>query len=193
MTATIYFIRHGQTAWNAQKRYQGQTDIPLNDTGRQQARGNGRALRRLIGQHVNLDYIASPLSRARQTMQLVREELGLPGKGYATDARLIEVGYGDWEGRTYPQLLEEEPEHMARRAADNWNFIPPGGESYRQMSQRVDDWHRGVHRDSVVVAHGGIMRILQVLVSGKGRSRVLGLPVPQDRIMILRGGKVEWA
>jgi probable phosphoglycerate mutase len=193
MTVTIFFVRHGQTAWNAQKRYQGQTDIPLNDTGRQQARGNGRALRRLIGANANLDFIASPLSRARETMELVREELGLPREDYATDARLIEVSYGEWEGRTYPQLLEEEPGNMARRAADNWNFIPPGGESYRQMSQRIDGWRRGVRRDCVVVAHGGVMRLLQVLASGEGRSGVLGLPVPQDRIMILRAGKVEWA
>ena len=192
MTATIFFIRHGQTPWNAQKRYQGQTDIPLNAKGRQQARGNGRALRRRIGALVDPDFIASPLSRARETMELVRQELGLPRADYDTDARLIEVSYGDWEGRTYPQLLEEEPENMARRAADNWNFTPPAGESYRQMSRRVEDWYSDVRRDCVVVTHGGVMRLLQVLASGEGRSGVLGLPVPQDRIMILRAGKVEW-
>ena len=75
---TLYFIRHGETDWNAVQRYQGQTDIPLNDKGRAQAARNGRTLISRLGPAAaTLDYVASPLSRASETMAIVRREMGL--------------------------------------------------------------------------------------------------------------------
>ncbi len=69
---TIYFIRHGETDWNAQSRYQGQADVPMNETGRAQARRNGEALRALLPASAAAAYVASPLLRARETMEIVR-------------------------------------------------------------------------------------------------------------------------
>ena len=91
---TIYFLRHGQTDWNAELRLQGQKDIPLNETGRGQARQNGRMLADLIDDPARFRYIASPIGRTRETMNLVRLELGLPSHGYETDDRLKEISFG---------------------------------------------------------------------------------------------------
>src|SRR6185312_12901881 len=89
---TLYFIRHGETDWNRDQRYQGQRDIPLNATGRGQAARNGKVLAGALGERAaGLDYVASPLERARETMQIVRRELGLPPDAFRTDDRLKEV------------------------------------------------------------------------------------------------------
>ena len=74
---TIYFIRHGETDWNAQSRYQGQADVPMNETGRAQARRNGEALRRCYcRKSAHFSFVASPLLRARETMEIVRCGIG---------------------------------------------------------------------------------------------------------------------
>ena len=99
---TIYYIRHGETSWNAEGRLQGVQDIALNDRGRAQAAHAGRILADLLARDgrdkTTLPFVASPLIRARATMELVRTELGLPPGDYALDARLREIAYGSWEG-----------------------------------------------------------------------------------------------
>ena len=71
---SIYFVRHGQTDWNAEKRLQGQTDIPINARGRAQARRNGRLLAGYLADPAALDYVASPLGRTRETMEILRAD-----------------------------------------------------------------------------------------------------------------------
>ena len=106
---TIYYIRHGQTEWNALGRFQGSQDIPLNDLGREQAAHAGGILKELLAQHArgadSLGFVSSPLGRARSTMEFVRGQLGLPPQEYALDDRLREIGYGQWE---VSKLAEEE-------------------------------------------------------------------------------------
>lgn len=96
---TIYYIRHGETAWNAEGRLQGTQDIPLNALGRKQAAQAGDILAGLVARDGrdkrDLVYVASPLGRARSTMDFVREALGLPAGEYALDDRLREIGYGE--------------------------------------------------------------------------------------------------
>src|ERR1700676_1530845 len=99
---TIYYIRHGETQWNADGRLQGVQDVPLNDLGRSQATHAGHVLADLFERHghdkAQLPYVSSPLRRARTTMELVRGVLKLPPQDYAIDDRLREIGYGQWEG-----------------------------------------------------------------------------------------------
>src|SRR3954447_1502056 len=99
---TIYYIRHGETEWNAEGKLQGTRDIPLNDLGRKQAAKAGAILADLFANDgrtdASLQFVASPLTRARSTMELVRRALRLPPDDYALDDRLREIGYGDWEG-----------------------------------------------------------------------------------------------
>jgi broad specificity phosphatase PhoE len=101
---TVYYIRHGETAWNAEGRFQGSQDIPLNDLGRRQAAAAGGILADLFARdgrsEASLTFVASPLGRARSTMELVRGVLKLPRDAYALDDRLREIGYGRWEGST---------------------------------------------------------------------------------------------
>ena len=105
---TIYYIRHGETDWNVEGRLQGGIDTPLNDLGRTQAKHAGGVLADLFARDgraaSSLAFVASPLQRARVTMDIVRAELKLPPGDYALDDRLREIGYGHWEGSTLAQM-----------------------------------------------------------------------------------------
>ncbi len=164
----LYFVRHGETDWNAEHRLQGQHDVPLNAIGRAQAAHCGEVLRDLFERDGRdpdaFDYVASPLGRARETMELIQSGLGLDVRRYRTDARLAELSFGHWEGFTFAELKARDPETLAlaAREHDKWSFVPPGGESYAQLLVRVKAWHATVDRDTVVAAHGGVARTLVV-------------------------------
>lgn len=159
---TIYYIRHGETDWNVAGRLQGRRNVPLNARGRAQASHCGDIMRELFApsgrNSADLDYVSSPLGRARETMELVRATLGLSPNGYRMEPRLAEISFGDWEGFTIAQLHTRDPERIAAREHDKWHFVPPGGESYKIVSNRVSEWYDSLTRDTVAVAHGGTAR-----------------------------------
>jgi probable phosphoglycerate mutase len=177
---TIYYIRHGETEWNVEGRLQGAQDIPLNDLGRRQAVQAGDILADLFARNgrdkSSLPFVASPLVRARSTMELLRGELKLAPEDYALDDRLREIGYGHWEGSTLAQMQAQDPEFFARRQAEKWIVSPPGGESYVAVQARVSDWYRQLTADTVAVAHGGTARALMV---------ALGLETPESAADLL--------
>ena len=152
---TIYYIRHGETEWNALGRLQGTQDIPLNALGRVQAVQAGNILSQLVARNghdaMRLPYVASPLSRARATMELVRETLQLPVEDYALDARLREIGYGKWEGATLPEMQAADPVFYAKRLTEKWTLAPEGGETYADVERRVRDWYDQLTGDIVAV------------------------------------------
>jgi probable phosphoglycerate mutase len=190
---TLYFVRHGETDWNRQGRYQGQRDVPLNATGRSQAGCNGRTLAEALGSAAaSLDYVASPLMRARETMEILRGELALPPRDYRTDDRLREMDYGHWEGRLWEELPHVDPDGFAARLSDPWNWQPAGGESYRMLSARVGLWLAEVQRDAVVVAHGGVSKVLRGLVLRLSGAEIARLEVPQDKVLLVASGAVRW-
>jgi probable phosphoglycerate mutase len=161
---TVYFVRHGETDWNRERRLQGQHDIPLNDLGRAQASRCGEIMGELLGQSgqpaADYDYISSPLCRARETMERLREAIGLDPAAYRTDIRLMEMSFGRWEGFTFAELQAREAAALAARERDKWGFVLPGGESYAQLAVRDRGWSETLERDSVVSAHGGVCRAL---------------------------------
>jgi broad specificity phosphatase PhoE len=189
---TLYFIRHGETDWNAASRYQGQVDIPLNDTGRAQAKRNGETLAQFLPDPSALAYAASPLSRTRETMDIVRAALGLPLEGVTYDDRLREMHYGHWEGQLASDLPQIDPAGVAARASDWWHWRPVGGESYEDLTARVGGWIDTVERDTIVVSHGGVSRAVRGAVVPVDRADVPRLKVPQDRVLVLRRGSMEW-
>ena len=189
---TIYFIRHGETDWNAQSRYQGQADVPMNELGRAQARRNGEALQALLPDIARHSYVASPLSRARETMEIVRAAMGLAPGAYALDDRLMEIHYGHWQGIFAADLPEIDAAGVQARALDTFRWRPQGGESYQDLMKRAVAWLDGVERDTVVSAHGGISRVLRGHLYGVETAEVPQLPVPQDRVLILRREGMEW-
>jgi broad specificity phosphatase PhoE len=169
---TLYYVRHGETDWNLAQRYQGRRDIPINATGRAQAKQHGLKLAAVLaGQAAALDYVASPLKRASETMEILRAELGLARGAYRTDARLLEMDYGSWEGQLWHDMARLDAAGYAARQADIWSWRPKDGESYQMVADRVGSWLAEVERDSVVVAHGGVSRVLRALLESLAPTR----------------------
>ena len=187
----IYFLRHGETDWNAAGRLQGRLDIPLNAKGEAQAKRNGGMLAELIDDAPAMTYAASPMLRTRQTMQIARQALGLPAEGFMVDDRLLEISFGAWEGKTWSEVESGAPQEYRARDADAFNYAVPGGESYAMVTKRVMSWLADVKTPTVVVSHGGIMRCLRGHVLGLPGAAILHLDVPQDRVMLIEGGAVR--
>jgi broad specificity phosphatase PhoE len=189
---TIYYVRHGETAWNAAGRFQGAQDIPLNDLGLAQAAHAGSLLGDLFARDgraaLSLAFVASPLGRARHTMELVRGALELPPDQYALDDRLREIGYGHWEGSTLAQQQASHPDLFATREIDKWGVPPPGGESYAAVTMRMQDWYQSVQGDTVAVAHGGTARALMVALGIETPSSAIDLTIEQGVVYVFRDG-----
>ena len=192
---TIYYIRHGETEWNADGRLQGTRDIPLNDLGRKQAADAGSILADLFARdgrsEQSLAFVASPLGRARSTMELVRGALELPPADYRIDNRLREIGYGDWEGSTLRQMQASDPEVFAKRQADKWTVPPPGGESYAAVQIRMRDWYDSLLVDTVAVAHGGTARALMVALGIETPLSAADLTIEQGAVYVFRDGALQ--
>jgi broad specificity phosphatase PhoE len=171
----VLVARHGQTDWNLRGRWQGHTDVPLNDTGRDQARALGESLRGTPIAHV----VASDLSRALETARIVAAAIDAPVR--APDPDLRERGFGVFEGLTREECAAQHPEAWARWSAD-LRAVPPGAEDQTHLAIRVtrgvlraaarpDGEHVGHAAGTVlVVSHGGAIR---ALIAGIG-----GGPVP---------------
>jgi probable phosphoglycerate mutase len=193
MFPLVYFVRHGQTDWNAEHRLQGQADIDLNAVGRAQARRNGLRLAELVADAAEFDFVASPLRRTRETMELLRAAMGLPPTAYDVDARLVEVHFGDWQGHTLAELDAMNPGTTAARDLDKWNFVPPGGgESYEMLYLRAKPWFDGLEKPTVCVTHGGIFRVLFKMIGRKPMREAAALDIAQDRVLRVENGKLEW-
>jgi probable phosphoglycerate mutase len=122
----------------------------------------------------------------------VRRELGLESTGYETDERLLELHYGHWEGLLWSELPAIDPDGFAARKLDAWGWQPRGGESYRLLSERVAGWVSDIQRSAVVVSHGGVSRVLRGLVLGLAGAEVPMLPVPQDKVLVVRASGIAW-
>jgi broad specificity phosphatase PhoE len=185
----LYYVRHGLTDWNVTGRLQGHRDIPLNQTGRAQAVRCGEILRDLFVREgrsaADCDHVSSPLSRARETMEIVRATLGIAPTGYGIDARLTEISFGEWEGLTYAEVMLRDPDVVARREADKWEFMPPGGENYRQLAHRVGAWYASLERDTVVSAHGGTGRALVALLGIAAPGQAVHQEIDQGVVYVL--------
>lgn len=188
----VYVVRHGETDWNRQMRFQGQVDIPLNSLGERQASSNGRLLAGLISAPERFRFVASPLGRTRRTMELVREAMGLEPDTYETDERLVEVSFGDWERHTLDELKRAFPEIVARRERAKWEFTPPNGESYADLTRRVAGFMEELSGPTVIVAHGGVIRSFRHIVEKGIGPDIVSEPVPQDQVLELTGGRTLW-
>lgn len=192
---TIYFLRHGETEWNALGRLQGTKDVPLNARGRSQAVHAADVLSDLLRgdrkDKAALPYVSSPLGRARQTMELVRGKLALPVADYALDDRLREIGYGTWEGLTLAESEASDPDVYARRLADKWTIAPAGGETYAAVQLRMLDWYESLLVDTVAVAHGGTCRALMVALGIETPASAAELFIEQGAVYVFRDGRLD--
>jgi broad specificity phosphatase PhoE len=152
--ARVYLARHGETAYNHEGRFQGQQQVPLNDTGRRQAA-------ELAERAVPYGFRAlwcSPLLRARETADALAAKIGLQP---VEDARLMETDAGDWTDLTFAEVRARTPELFDAFAAADPSFAFPGGESFAEQELRVDAALRDVEAGALpalVVCHGMVIR-----------------------------------
>lgn len=145
----LALIRHGMTPWNRQRRIQGRTDIPL-DTDAE----NDLSRLEIPGPWGKADLVSSPLSRAVRTAEL------LTGATPQKEDALIEMNWGQWEGRRNEDIAAE-PNTQFRHLEDwGWNYRPPGGETPAEVRDRVEPWALALQKDTLAVCHIGIIRIL---------------------------------
>lgn len=126
----IWLARHGETAYNAERRFQGQGPVPLSDRGREQA----RELAEQAAARGFASLWTSPLPRALETAEIVGERIGLEP---VQDARLMETDTGDWTDRLFGEVQAEDPERFAAWRAGDLGFAFPGGESFADQQRRV--------------------------------------------------------
>lgn len=186
----IYLVRHGQTAFNRERRLQGHVDSDLTDVGRRQAAAVGELLADLIAtEGGGWRLVASPLGRAQATAEIIAERIKLPVE---TDARLIELSFGEWDGRLRSEL---ETEHPSAFGVTGWGFRAPAGEGFEAVSARLASWLESLppepERRVIAVSHGVAGRVLRGVYAGLLREDIIELDVPQDAVFRLMGGRIE--
>ena len=191
----LYYVRHGETDFNSQGRLQGRRDTVLNTHGRRQAAECGVLLGDLfVRDHrraQDFKYVSSPLKRARETMEIVRAMLGLEAHKYEVDARLIEIAYGEWEGLTLHEIETRNASVLSARERDKWDFAPPGGESYRELADRIGNWYRPLTADTVVAAHGGGVRALMAILNIVPEEQATHAQIEQGVVYVFADGKMS--
>ena len=189
MAAEIFLVRHGETAWNAEGRFQGQLDSPLTPHGREQATQNGKLLAAVLANRGALTMHVSPLGRAQQTAAIIRAH-----GTYASsvdEPRIQEVTTGIWDGLTHDGIEAGWPGLLDGATAFDWYFRAPNGETYEEAIARVRSWLDEVNSTVVAVSHGLIGRLVRGAYLGLSREEALVLPVPQDVVWVLAHGSVE--
>ena len=195
LAAPLYMLRHGETAWNLDRRMQGSKDSSLTERGRLQAAAMGRALAaelaRTPGPTV---FLRSPLGRARETALIVGRELGLDPAEWRDDPRLAELGYGRWEGFTWPEIEVDHPDALAKWRADPEGFCPPDGETHFELRRRSAELLAEVitaRVRTVVVSHGVSGAVIRGLHLGLDAHAMFVLEKPQDAFFRLLDGREE--
>ncbi|MDD2988726.1 MAG: histidine phosphatase family protein [Zoogloea sp.] len=191
MSTRICLVRHGETAWNAERRLQGHTDIPLNDTGLAQAKATAASL---AGRQFAAAY-ASDLLRARQTADAITAHGNLQA---VIDARLRERHYGAFQALTYDEARARFPDayhHFERR--DPEFVFPGGGESLRQFAARIHEALQDIatrHRDStvLVVTHGGVLDVAHRLATGSPLETPRDFTIPNAALNWIDWDGANW-
>lgn len=189
----VLLARHGETAWNAEGRYQGQRDIALSETGERQARLLGE---RLAGLGI-ARAVASPLGRARRTAELALGESR--AAMLSLDEGLMEIGHGDWEGLLAGEIRSRAPELLAawREAPETVQMPGVGGESIGQVLDRA--WPAfaracaglGADDTLLVVAHDAVNRVILCRILGLPMSRLWSFRQAPTTINLLEGSSAD--
>ena len=186
----ILLVRHGETEFNRERRLQGHVDSPLTDLGVKQAQAVARLLAGFVEREPAAGWVlvSSPLGRAQRTAEIIAGRLGL---GVSLDERLMEMSWGERDGRLRSELDQLFPDTFGR---SGWGFDAPGGESLEAVSARLRDWMDSLapepDRRVIAVSHGVSGRVLRGLYAGLPSERMGDQDVPQDAVYELRGGRL---
>ncbi|HEX6108578.1 MAG TPA: alpha-ribazole phosphatase [Ktedonobacteraceae bacterium] len=190
----LILVRHGETMYNAQRRYTGQSDVPLNALGERQAAALGEYL---ATEHLDV-IVTSDLERTRVTAEAIARYHGL---AIQEDIDLRELAFGEWEGYTYDEVLARDAKLVAQWRSDPTTYAPPGGETVAQLRDRcahaLRNWQTQYPEASVLwVTHGGLIGVLLCHVLGIDLKRrwqfrhdnasISEMYLSGDRVMIVR-------
>ena len=150
----LLMVRHGPTAWNQEKRLQGRTDLPLSEDG---LRTVGRWS--LPEEFKGFRWLSSPLIRAQETARLLGAEPEL-------EPCLIEMSWGEWEGRLFPELRQELGGTFETEQARGLDFRPTGGESPRDVQDRLTPWLQNLTAPTLAVCHKGLIQAVYSMATG---------------------------
>lgn len=172
--ATLFLCRHGDTPWSSERRFAGLTDLPLTAEGEDAARRLGRRLEKVRFDRV----LTSPLGRARRTAEIA-------GFSPQEDSRLIELDFGDYEGRTRAEIVRERP---------GWTYVRdgnPGGETVDQVGARIDALLPDLHGTVLIFAHAVVLRVLAARFIGQPARFAEHLSLAPASLSILRRDPVD--
>lgn len=175
----LYILRHGETLWNQQGRFQGQRDSPLTDKGRRQAMAQGKVLRsvKILPRIV----FVSPLGRTLTAANLAAPFI----EAHVKEPRLLEINFGAWEGATRENINQTI---KAPVQGSNWFFKSPGGESFQMISTRVMSFLKELEDPAIIVTHAVTSKVLRGIYLGLDQADLLKLPAEQGCIYHLYKG-----
>ena len=189
----IYLVRHGETRWNREGRIQGQLDSELTDHGIEQARAVGRLLRGHLAGQSSVTIESSPSGRTLTTARIVANEVGLDPAAIRITPLLAERHMGRWAGLTLDEVERAYPTADVRRTIDDPAFVPPGGESFDDLTARARSWLAGEREAEVTIAvsHGLIGRTIRGTYQGLRPAATMAGRHPQDRVFRLHAGAID--
>jgi len=192
---TIILLRHGQTLWNLEGRYQGQLNSDLTTLGKEQAKNNAIKIEKVIGdfssEQNSFKFFSSPLGRAKETAYIISDTLGLDRKNIIFDSNIQEVNYGIFEGETKEFCKVTYAKEFKEREANKWSYTLEGGESYEMVTKRIHLWLEHVKDEKIVilVAHEMINRALRGIYCSYDKKKMLKLRQKNDIVLKLENAQ----
>jgi len=188
---TIILLRHGQTIWNVEGRYQGQLNSNLTDLGKKQAKNNALKIAKLIGTNPEIKFFSSPLGRAKETSSIICDTLDLDKNKIIFDDNIQEVNYGIFEGKTKEFCKKKYKKEFEAREANKWSYVLEGGESYEMVTKRIYSWLESVKDEKMVVlvAHEMINRALRGIYCSYDKEIMLKLRQNNNVVLKLENSK----
>lgn len=189
----IYLLRHGETIYNTQGRYQGELDSALTEDGKNQVKQNARMLKSLISDPANWTIFSSPLGRTLHSTEIICEMIGYDFSKVIQDERLSEVAVGSWAGLTSKEIEASWPNLFKNTDMYNWYFNSPDGESYESVQKRLNEWFDSIkkERNVIVVSHGLTGRILRGIYSDLDKNDALKQEVSQSTFFKLSNKSIQ--
>ncbi len=180
----LLLLRHGETEWNLQGRLQGRKNSPLTDLGRAQARQQGKILKQIKG-IARFDAVCSPLGRAQETALLA---LGAVGKLPRLEPEVAEINAGDWEGKTYEEIMGADSTWTDQDMMRLF-LTAPGGEGFDTLHARCADFLSKLDRPTIVISHSVTLCMIRGLLRDLNRSEIEALDRPQGVVYDVTAGQ----
>jgi len=188
----VILVRHGQTEWNVEGRYQGRLNSPLTEKGKEQVKVSALKIAKAVDLKGDFKIYSSPIGRAKESCFIICDELGIAKEDVIFDDRIQEFHYGIFEGKTRVECKEKYPQILADREANKWDYVIEGGESYVLVTKRLIQWLESIKDEKTVimVAHEMVNRALRGIYCELDNESMLTLRQAND-IVIKLENRVE--